>query len=551
MRRKLTRRAQKVKPPASWVPSILRESMRITHPLVIAEPTSLGARFVAIYFGLAPRDAKTGALIVPKQLLKGFDRRDSQAPASVVLTRIGDDLVRMGITMEVTEADHLRQQARTVRLVFGAHAQVVVGRFLRGHYLDDTVYPQVGLFTGRPLYQGARLKEARAQRQRYRQETLEETDPDIRARREAYADAPPLSAWIYGNMGAAVEAAQDLKHSALTPTVRILRQVYAQPYFLPEPSPRGRTVRGFAPLQQLPGAVREALFPTCMAVDLRAAYVGIALAAGGETGAADVLKAQYARGDSPWTQMLDDLHLGGLRGEDRRTALDRLKRLTHMCYSHGVVDDLRRWARADFRFLTKGIVEHRCLEDRWLALPLPQALLRARQRIVAGLMWGDYQTPIGVIPCEPGASLDVRVGAFCRFLSVWESRFVMAAGKALTRSGRGRPIYDLHDALVAKVTHPDRPGSARKALAVMQRALARLANKAGIPARLAMAYDPAVELAPLRAQGASWGNGARIAGSGGKKVGLAIPETDLGYPAAWDYPPITPDPEEWNEHAQC
>jgi hypothetical protein len=419
-KKKLAKRAKKIKAPRCWVPLILRETLQDAHPLLLAQPTSLGARFVALYFGLAPRDARTGAMLAPKGMLKGFDPAATQAPAHLVLARIGEDLARVGITLEVTEADHARQQTRTARLVFSAHAQAVVGRYLRGHYLDDNVHPQVGLFTGRPLYQEARLKEARAQRQRYREETREEKDPDIRARRKLYGDAPPLSAWIYQNMGAAVEAAHNLKHSTVTATVRVLRQVYAQPYFLPEPSARGRTVRGFAPLQQLPGAVREALFPTCMVVDLRAAYVGIALAAGGETAAASALKAQYARGANPWACMLDELHLGGLRGEDRRTALDRLKRLTHMCYSHGVVDDLRRWARADFRFLTRGTADHRCLEDRWLSLPLPQALLRARQRIVDGLVWGDYASPIGVIPCDPGASLDVRVGAFARFLSVWE-----------------------------------------------------------------------------------------------------------------------------------
>jgi len=181
--------------------------------------------------------------------------------------------------------------------------------------------------------------------------------------------------------------------------------------------------------------------------------------------------------------------LVGTKGIDEKRVRAVVKRMAHMCYSHGNSRDIRTWATQDLAFTRIPQVG-----ARLLAHPLLQALLRGRDRLVEELnLFGRVETPIGAIEAAPG---DDCSRAISRFLSVWEARFVLAAARVVqAHPDKVRLVADLHDGILVHFSDLRNTRQVQSLLDEMMAAVRALAESVGIPARMQLGFDPREECA--------------------------------------------------------
>jgi len=256
------------------VPAPFRAALLAEHPILLSQPLPC-LDLIGLYLGTTRLDEETGALLLPKPLLRRLVP-DRAGPAALVL--LGEGLHAAGVRLQVTEADHRRHRARSVILTFGPRTQRAVEDARDGAFLGEAL---VDMRTGRERSERTRQRRAQALRADLQRRAQEEKDPDIRARLDAFAALPSLARLMRPQLSYAIEAVQEIPRAAPRhAAARTLQRLIDHPFFDPAPSSRGGTARIFdSGLQQLPGAVREVLLPFCIQLDLNAAYLGPLLTA--------------------------------------------------------------------------------------------------------------------------------------------------------------------------------------------------------------------------------------------------------------------------------
>lgn len=448
-------------------------------PLFQADPRLL-LFFIAVI--TSPLVDEEGWIPTPRDWLQRFIRW--QRSAAETLQELQRLLLSFGVRMEIREFC-ARTHCRAVRLEMDGAVQAAL---LHAQSLVRS--PQCDLFTGRAVSDRTLRRWAQ---QRREAAGAAATGPRLRF----YFDRSPQIAshrrQVRKNIDAAVEAVMErtaeddpeVAQRRTGPVLAVLNEVQRTPYFAPRTSTAGLSHRIVAPgsIQQLPAAVRRALFPDSVMLDLVACHPSIFAVVAG----AQIAQAHFAQCAETRTDPYQDICAFVCGKDARQRTIGRVRTVVKKTIA--AIDCGLSYAAARVR-LQQAL--RRVIDEpaRLLRHPVVVDLLAARDRLFGQIEAQGYvDTPKGriTVPGHGRLPAEEYEAAIRRHVSCFVDGIEAEVIVALTRYvGRHqsamRVLGDFHDAIMVRLPSAIRcPGVADRSIAACARAVRRIAKQAGVP----------------------------------------------------------------------